>query len=195
MSGKQQCTAKSKRTGERCKRYVTGGGTVCKWHGGKSTGPKTPRGKRVGAANSIKHGLYAKNYSVADMEFVSGNENVLIQSLDNELIVAKIRLNRALTEANRVINDPKLLDITDYITTAEIGESSQGLIDKAVTEIRHKRPDMWVLVDRCLRTVVQVAEARARIQEARDMQIEVERLHEEHRQYVAAEKERWGRNA
>ena len=47
-----QCTAHSKRTGERCKRFCAPGKKVCKWHGGLSTGPKTPMN-----TNALKTGL------------------------------------------------------------------------------------------------------------------------------------------
>lgn len=47
-----QCTAKSKRTGERCKRKCAPGKTVCKWHGGNSKG--APKGNK----NALKHGAY-----------------------------------------------------------------------------------------------------------------------------------------
>ena len=47
-----QCTATSKRTGERCKRMCASGKTVCKWHGGNSKG--APKGNK----NALKHGAY-----------------------------------------------------------------------------------------------------------------------------------------
>lgn len=47
-----QCTATSKRTGERCKRMCAPGKTVCKWHGGNSKG--APKGNK----NALKHGAY-----------------------------------------------------------------------------------------------------------------------------------------
>ena len=43
----RRCSARSKRTGERCKRFACRDKTVCKFHGGRSTGPKVP---------AIKHG-------------------------------------------------------------------------------------------------------------------------------------------
>jgi hypothetical protein len=36
------------------------GRTRCKFHGGASTGPKTPEGKARVSQNNLKHGLYAK---------------------------------------------------------------------------------------------------------------------------------------
>ncbi len=49
-----QYTARSKQTGERCKRMCAEGKTVCKWHGGNSPGA-TMKNK-----NAEKHGSYSK---------------------------------------------------------------------------------------------------------------------------------------
>lgn len=49
-----QCTATSKRTGERCKRFCAPGKTVCRWHGGNSKG--APKGSK----RALKHGAYEK---------------------------------------------------------------------------------------------------------------------------------------
>lgn len=49
----RQCTAKSKRSGQRCKRVASPGGTVCAMHGGK-----TPRGM---ASPHTVHGRYSKH--------------------------------------------------------------------------------------------------------------------------------------
>ena len=51
-----QCSAKSKRSQERCRNPAIKGKTKCKHHGGRSTGSRTPEGKaRQIAANTI-HG-------------------------------------------------------------------------------------------------------------------------------------------
>lgn len=46
-SEERRCTARSKQRGERCKLYAVPGKTVCRFHGGRSTGPKAP---------AVKHG-------------------------------------------------------------------------------------------------------------------------------------------
>lgn len=49
-----QCTAKSKQTGEQCRRFATPGRTVCYYHGGRSL---------VGVASATyKHGKYSRYY-------------------------------------------------------------------------------------------------------------------------------------
>ncbi|HPD18019.1 MAG TPA: HGGxSTG domain-containing protein [Planctomycetota bacterium] len=60
MDSDGQCTARSKRTGERCKRAPTPGKRVCYYHGGASTGPKTKEGKARSSLNNLQHGIFAR---------------------------------------------------------------------------------------------------------------------------------------
>jgi hypothetical protein len=41
-----RCAARSKRTHEQCGQYVTGGATVCRWHGGEAPQSKSAAGRR-----------------------------------------------------------------------------------------------------------------------------------------------------
>lgn len=52
------CGAKS-RAGTPCKRAPTPGKKRCKFHGGRSTGPKTPKGKAAMVQAKVQHGAYA----------------------------------------------------------------------------------------------------------------------------------------
>ena len=51
-----QCNALSKRTRLRCQAPAIKGKTKCKFHGGRSTGSKTPEGKARQIAANTKHG-------------------------------------------------------------------------------------------------------------------------------------------
>jgi hypothetical protein len=51
-----RCQARSKRTGKQCGQASARNNTVCKWHGGKSTGPKTLEGRKRCAAAKTIHG-------------------------------------------------------------------------------------------------------------------------------------------
>jgi hypothetical protein len=51
-----QCQAKAKSTQQQCRRPATTGRRVCKLHGGGSTGPRTPEGRRRCAAAKTIHG-------------------------------------------------------------------------------------------------------------------------------------------
>jgi hypothetical protein len=55
-----RCTAKSKRSGEQCKKPALRGKAVCNFHGGRSTGPKTQAGKDRQRAAVLKTGDYTK---------------------------------------------------------------------------------------------------------------------------------------
>lgn len=48
-NGRVICGAKSKRSGKPCKRSPAAGRTRCKFHGGASTGARTPEGKAKAA--------------------------------------------------------------------------------------------------------------------------------------------------
>jgi len=51
-----RCQALSKRTKVQCGLAATRGKRVCKWHGGKSTGPKTLEGRKRCATAKTIHG-------------------------------------------------------------------------------------------------------------------------------------------
>ena len=51
-----QCNALSKRTRQRCKAPAINGKTKCRFHGGRSTGPKTAEGKAAIAEAHTVHG-------------------------------------------------------------------------------------------------------------------------------------------
>ncbi len=53
-----RCQATSKRTKLQCGRPASKGKTVCNFHGGKSTGPKTVEGKERSRQAHIKSGEY-----------------------------------------------------------------------------------------------------------------------------------------
>ena len=55
-----RCAAKSKRSGEQCKKPAMRGKAVCDFHGGRSTGPKTEAGKAKQRAAVLKTGNYTK---------------------------------------------------------------------------------------------------------------------------------------
>jgi hypothetical protein len=80
----QQCTATSKRSGERCKAWAVGGSTVCRMHGGKS-----PRGV---ASPHFTHGRFSKSIPA---RLAGSYEEVLADprrlELDNELAVIVAR--------------------------------------------------------------------------------------------------------
>ncbi len=75
-----RCTAKSKRSGEQCKKPAMRGKAVCDFHGGRSTGPKTQAGKARQRAAVTKTGAYTKQAAedrARSMRVLSGLEDAM----------------------------------------------------------------------------------------------------------------------
>lgn len=60
-----QCTAKSKRSGVRCLAPAVKGKSVCRMHGGKSTGPRTEEGLLRSARAKLSHGTQTRRTRLA----------------------------------------------------------------------------------------------------------------------------------
>ena len=52
----ERCQAHSKRTGQQCRAPAISGKSKCRFHGGKSTGPKTPEGRQRCSQARTTHG-------------------------------------------------------------------------------------------------------------------------------------------
>lgn len=55
----KQCKAKSKRSGKRCQNWAMHGKNTCRFHGGKSSGPRTREGLEKIKSSNTKHGFYS----------------------------------------------------------------------------------------------------------------------------------------
>lgn len=95
-----QCTATSKRTGERCKRFCAPGKKVCKWHGGASNG--APKGSK----NALKHGAYEKitreTMFSDEVEYADSVDTDPASVLEEQLRILKVkelRIARRMKEA------------------------------------------------------------------------------------------------
>lgn len=95
-----QCTATSKRTGERCKRFCAPGKKVCKWHGGASNG--APKGSK----NALKHGAYEKitreTMFADEVEYANSVDTDPASVLEEQLRILKVkelRIARRMKEA------------------------------------------------------------------------------------------------
>lgn len=56
----KQCRAHSKRSNRRCRNWALRGKNVCRFHGGKSKGPKTQEGRDKIKSLHYIHGGYSK---------------------------------------------------------------------------------------------------------------------------------------
>lgn len=112
MDDSKRCTAKSKQTGQRCKRPVTPGYRVCYYHGAnpKNHGGCPPE-KAKGNLNALKHGFFAKRILneeeqrlfdeiVAQLhdDFVLNNSSDLIAV--ETMGLALVQLSRAMKGGN-----------------------------------------------------------------------------------------------
>ncbi len=78
----RRCTAKSKRSGEQCRKPAlkTSRTQKCQFHGGRSAGPKTEAGKARQKASVTKSGNYTKESSEArasSMRMLHGLEDAM----------------------------------------------------------------------------------------------------------------------
>lgn len=67
-----QCQARSKRTKQQCRAPASRGKTTCRFHGGASTGPKTPEGRARSLAAKIVTGLDTRNARAKHAECMRG---------------------------------------------------------------------------------------------------------------------------
>ena len=89
-----QCTAKSKRSGNRCRRDAMHGKSVCCMHGGKSDGaPKSNR-------NAVSTGQYEKIFpgclTPEEQAHMEGMNTIPLAIVEEELRITRIRENRIL---------------------------------------------------------------------------------------------------
>ena len=142
-----QCKAKSKRSGERCKKYALKGKAVCMFHGGKSTGP--PKGSR----NASTHGIYEAGLSQAEIDAFPEIE---LSKLDDELKICRLRLARALkAEKESIARDE--MERLDLVKITETG----GFVRKT-----SRRPDYYGIIDRLLGRIGKLELQRAALRGA-----------------------------
>src|SRR5689334_14096652 len=95
-----RCTAKSKQTGQQCKRFAAKGRTVCHYHGGRSPGaPKENQYAR-------QHGIYARHLTPEEQELF---DTVEVGTVDHELRLLRVRTARIMAleaQIDAAPNDP-----------------------------------------------------------------------------------------
>jgi hypothetical protein len=144
-------------TGASCKRWPVSGKARCRLHGGMSTGPTTDAGK-VKAAHQT-HGIYATALNPEEVEAVTQADDTLA----NELLVARIQLRRALQSWDTWSDG--------HSEGLPADEHTSTLDDRGTSvTIRRRRPDLWMIIDRCLGRVGRLVEQRAKVEEVRDIE-------------------------
>lgn len=172
----KKCGAKN-RSGKPCGLPPLKGKKRCKFHGGASTGPKTTAGKNTVRLNAMKHGVYMVGYTELEMaELKSYYENRDRNNLDEELALARIHLRRAWIAAGEAADIDNPADGLQVVEQATSQENVGEVIERRKAAVIKKRPDMWMIVDRCIRTVARVIEAQTRTLDVRDMKDELEEI-------------------
>lgn len=135
-----QCGAKTRGSGEPCKRHAVPGSKRCKLHGGKSTG--APKGSK----NAAKPGSIYSKYLTAEENETLGQ--IELGRVDDEIKLTRIRLMRALARENEYGNtleidsekvepleiEGKDTGVSKTTTTSKVRDYA-GLIDKLTARI------------------------------------------------------------
>ena len=91
-----RCGAKT-RSGTPCKAPAMANGR-CRMHGGKSTGPRTPKGLERSRKANLKHGLYSAE-SIAERRYISQllrNSRETLEQVEKKVessVLSKFRAN------------------------------------------------------------------------------------------------------
>lgn len=115
-----RCQATSKRTKMQCGRPASKGKSVCNFHGGKSTGPKTPEGKERSRQAHIKSGEYTQesrlrhNRALLNLAYLQDMMHIL------EMTSAK------RTRGPKPTGYAKLTSLTDLIKAIEENQKTLG---------------------------------------------------------------------
>jgi uncharacterized protein YjcR len=161
-----QCTAKSKRSGARCKRHAVAGYTVCYMHGAN---PKAKGGAPKGAKNARKHGGYESLvYSV-----LTDNEKTAWERIDTDI-------------SGQIDEQIKLASIREYRLLSRIAELSETDVVKiqetyAAGIDRNAETDLTTTVsEAALPMILKIEEALTRVQSQKARLIDLKhKLHEQ----------------
>jgi hypothetical protein len=64
-----RCSATAKHSGKRCGQPCVKGKTKCRWHGGRSSGPKTTEGRDAIRKANTRHGRYSQEFKACRREY------------------------------------------------------------------------------------------------------------------------------
>jgi len=140
-----KCGAKT-RVGGRCRKPKMPNGR-CRFHGGMSTGPKTPNTKR----NAFKHGIYARLLNAQAKQALSTNH---LGTLDHELRIARFQLSMAMEAQARANGEPELEEIVEHDlvgfgskkdTTTRVRDYA-AIIDKRLARIESLEKSRLMLI-------------------------------------------------
>jgi hypothetical protein len=127
MSSKRQCTAMSKRTGERCKNFAPMGQRTCRMHGGATRKSKTAAAKRIAEASGYSADLL--------VEFMADPEvDVKLRAKIAQDLLSRAGYN-GKTELEVELREPEWLkNMSTSIVDVAWSEVGEDVIDAEVVE-------------------------------------------------------------
>lgn len=146
-----QCTAMSKRSGERCKRMTAPGRNVCNMHGGK-----TPRGA---ALPQTTHGRYSQDLPTRlASRFAASQADPDLLNLNTEIAVIDARISDVLRRVDTGESGQTWRELKDTYTAmveaqrAKDGAEVARLLNELGALIRHGHSDYAAWAD--VRTLI-----------------------------------------
>jgi len=140
------CGAKT-RSGGQCQKPPLLGKTRCRLHGGKSTG--SPKG----ALNAMTHGIYSNLIHADELPLVEEIQSAA-GKIENELLVARLQLRRALKAQAHAETLPDEMEVCE---TVEREGAEQSV---AKYEVKKKLRDYPQLIDRLLARIESLEKTR-----------------------------------
>lgn len=139
------CGAK-KRNGEACQKSPIKGKNRCRLHGGNAGAPKKN-------TNSVKHNIYSQFMTEEEKTFV---QDIDLSKIDDELLLCKVQLKRALEGRAKQDADAKqALDLDSMV----MGDSApdEGAEGNRVT---YKRRDYDFIIDKIIARISNLTKQR-----------------------------------
>lgn len=125
LRNQDRCKARSKRSGFQCHQPAMRGKAVCRFHGGKSTGPKTKAGReRIREAHFI-HGRYSKKSEEARL-VIRANKSTekLIRSINqsSETIIKQFQAMGPYLKAYRSVERQEEFELVNLLLFGSLSQ-------------------------------------------------------------------------
>tara|TARA_R110002020_G_scaffold88739_2_gene217519 strand:- start:147 stop:737 length:591 start_codon:yes stop_codon:yes gene_type:complete len=145
------CGAKNNRGGS-CRHKVIEKGSRCRFHGGKSTGPKTAKGKAKVGQNATRHGIYSRHYTDEEVE-VAATQVGRLMDLSEEILTAQIELYRIEKLMATRRDDPRAgIELTGIESGSKEGGREHSRQTFALPDLRRLKDTFLARIARLKRT-------------------------------------------
>lgn len=144
------CGAKT-RNGGMCKKPTLKGKTRCKLHGGKSTGAIDAA--RPNNKNAMQHGIYSDLIHADDIKHC--DSILALSGIDNELLIARLQLRRALAAQAHADTLPDGLEVYETVDR----DGAENAV--ARSEVKHKLRDYPAIIDKLMARIESLEKTRA----------------------------------